>query len=645
MAVAVLTIPALGCRKKTADTPAERADQGVRQANVAEERNETHSDPADDDRADVNGGEENRAAARVNKTEDVASEHAGDADVEPSQLSSDAAARAESSTTSGSEADHRKSSASAPPQLPDDHGCERICLLTDAGPILIDLWLQIDGKPHHRALADLIETSLAMADSDGDGRATWDELTQRDEFRYGRMGTLEIRDEEQRAELIRMYDSDRDGTVDRDELPRFLTRNAGGSRPFHLRSSNFYRERNRLESPIRRLLDDNRDGTISVEERAKAAQALRSRDADQNDILIPVEFRLDSDAPTPPLTRNRTGLPDSAVWISDVRQWTNFRYTLRERYALGGKLRPEHFRMSASLYEYLDEDGDGAIDRDEIERIAAASPQLIVAMRFGESTSSDLHPVELVYAAREFVDSTGHHSSSSRTSGTPARMRFTTDKDEERLTLRWGHSALTLFRSNASEQSTQLSVQFERLDANQDGYLEEAELPADAPGLPAFSALDTDEDEKVFLTEFQAFYSDRQTAWRMQLRCRVGEGSDAFFAALDSNDDGRLTTREIELASARLATFDRDDNGLSLDEIPDSFLLGVVRGAPQDDDQAYQRALDSRAVASANVPDWFASMDRNQDGDISPREFLGDDQQFDRLDQNGDGFIAASEIN
>ncbi len=38
-------------------------------------------------------------------------------------------------------------------------------------------------------------------------------------------------------------------------------------------------------------------------------------------------------------------------------------------------------------------------------------------------------------------------------------------------------------------------------------------------------------------------------------------------------------------------------------------------------------------------PSWYQRMDRNQDGDITWREFLGTREQFDMIDKNSDQLI------
>jgi hypothetical protein len=42
-------------------------------------------------------------------------------------------------------------------------------------------------------------------------------------------------------------------------------------------------------------------------------------------------------------------------------------------------------------------------------------------------------------------------------------------------------------------------------------------------------------------------------------------------------------------------------------------------------------------------PRWFRKMDRNRDGDVSRREFLGTDEEFRGFDTDGDGLISVKE--
>ena len=53
-----------------------------------------------------------------------------------------------------------------------------------------------------------------------------------------------------------------------------------------------------------------------------------------------------------------------------------------------------------------------------------------------------------------------------------------------------------------------------------------------------------------------------------------------------------------------------------------------------------------RAVAAESDPrrpDWFRTMDRDSDGRLSRKEFVGTAEQFKRLDTDGDRFISVAE--
>ena len=55
--------------------------------------------------------------------------------------------------------------------------------------------------------------------------------------------------------------------------------------------------------------------------------------------------------------------------------------------------------------------------------------------------------------------------------------------------------------------------------------------------------------------------------------------------------------------------------------------------------------MEATAATSASGigPLWFRKMDRNGDGDVSPREFLGTLEDFRKIDTDGDGLIDAQE--
>ena len=50
-----------------------------------------------------------------------------------------------------------------------------------------------------------------------------------------------------------------------------------------------------------------------------------------------------------------------------------------------------------------------------------------------------------------------------------------------------------------------------------------------------------------------------------------------------------------------------------------------------------------KELPRADVPAWFTAMDKNGDGDVSLREFLGSIELFRKLDKNGDGLISLDE--
>jgi hypothetical protein len=127
-----------------------------------------------------------------------------------------------------------------------------------------------------------------------------------------------------------------------------------------------------------------------------------------------------------------------------------------------------------------------------------------------------------------------------------------------------------------------------------------------------------------------------------------GDGKVFEKDMLDTSSDGQLGLRELADASERLMRWDADnDHEVSLEEIPRQFRLQVTRDQPsiRGIEFLVPTTVTRRTITRGATcgPSWFRKMDTNDDGDISPREFLGTKADFAAIDTDGDALIDAAE--
>lgn len=131
-----------------------------------------------------------------------------------------------------------------------------------------------------------------------------------------------------------------------------------------------------------------------------------------------------------------------------------------------------------------------------------------------------------------------------------------------------------------------------------------------------------------------------------QVSCGAVVDGYPLMRHLDIDGDRRFTLREIREISDSLSQFDRDgDHRIDASEIRTPIRLAVAQGpnvhamleAPT------VAALRAKRRQRQEAPVWFTPMDANGDGDVTRGEFFGTDDQFRRLDADGDGLVSVAE--
>jgi Ca2+-binding EF-hand superfamily protein len=544
-----------------------------------------------------------------------------------------------------------------PPPIP----TEKILLLSPQGPLIVEFELWIDGEPQARVFDQLLDEVMKLADTDGDGTPSWKEVTASPRFKYGQFGNLPIDRENAPKQILQQYDVNGNGYVERSELPRFLTRNAGGSRAFSVRSAELYHNKNRRGSPAWQAVDADDNGELSPVEMAAAGAQLRINDSDDDEILVVDELRPTSDVDPTEAMRSRGQFGDFTRLLGEHANWDSIRSALEQRYALGGTLNAEDFRLMGAVFAHVDENKDGTLSKKEFPRLNDVPAHLKLRIEFGSLVKNEPKNDESAFFAEAQVAT---EEQEEEKSAAPALIKFISSRltlaqtggkepqvidYKSRLVLRWPGVSLTFARNDTIatiDYVAQAEQGVKMYDANADGYLEASEVNEQVQAQFArFEALDSDADGKVYPGEVAAFLKQRQGAQRAQIHARGQDQEDALFMALDVNADERLEAQELDQAAARLKEFDANSDGnISPDELTEGIAVVFARGSVENANQLFVLApIDARPPA-ANLPAWFLAMDTSRDGVISVREFLGSPEKFAALDKNQNGFFEPSEI-
>lgn len=408
---------------------------------------------------------------------------------------------------------------------------------------------------------------------------------------------------------------------------------------------------NRREEEIFRRLDHNGDGKLSANEFDAAVASLFALDEDDDELLVASELDPNSN----PLARrfffrqpmqnnNNTflivddrGMNDSTIAQLIVQYDKGGR--LKNADAGDGKLARCEIGFDEATFLAADKNHDAKLEAGEIKTwLVGMRPE--AEFRIDLPTGTGTTRIELLHGNGKPIERNASPyfpaGQGNLQSGTA--LYFVDSRVEV-----WPDPYVTgnlkqIYVSN-----------IENADGDKNGVFERKEVEATFLG-QYFDILDRDGDGKIVLKDFERLAEIQEESVGARCVLRIADKGRSLFDVFDKNHDQILSVREIREAKGAILAFDRDgDRSVSFEEITRRFRLKLGRGNagfaqqdPEDNDGNINVSPFTSSPIVEGAP-WFHRMDRNADGDVSRREFLGTDADFRLIDRDGDGLIDPKE--
>jgi Ca2+-binding EF-hand superfamily protein len=462
-------------------------------------------------------------------------------------------------------------------------------------------------------------------------------------------------------------DADKNGFVSREEFTKSLARS--GSGPIRVVLSQGSGMTDQLTAALFAQLDKNKDGKLSKEELDGALDILMKLDQDDDDIITSNELlqrgRRNTGVYAPAIAfapgggPARTPSTPNAEFFT-IRRDASLAETVKELLAQldkdkNGKLSAPELKMSAEGFAKLDKNGDGQLDSAEIENWLKSPVDVVVTIPLG-GTPNGMEMEMMKRKGRkdqvlEMKAAKGPFETAIRTgkNGIPELVLA-----DAVLTLsRSQNNQNGIFFVNFFDQGGNLDEIFKKAQGANKGLdkkkLRETRELQYLMGF--FDIADRNGDGILELAELKKLQSVQSAGTNIQVELHITDEGRSLFDLIDTDHDGRLGIREIRNAWNQLARLSKDGKTVAREDLPKKIPMYTNRANLAGSMAGYAYAvttdfISTRAPSSPvgrKGPVWFLKMDRNGDGDVSRKEFLGPPELFDKLDKDGDGLISVEE--
>jgi Ca2+-binding EF-hand superfamily protein len=493
-------------------------------------------------------------------------------------------------------------------------------LMLETGPLHIRVHVAMGGVSPASSRQAEVDKLMKELDTDGDGKLS--------------------REESQKSPLLR--EKQRPGaqqfiksigatqTMTRKDIEKKLE-TRGGETVVYRQNTNS----SETDDEVFKLLDADANGVLTEVEMFNAVDLLLAKDGDDDECVTLDEFAPPPDPNAMPVAivgmqTPRSSEPSISEILRDTQQ-TLLPAQLLRKYDKdrNKKLSAEELGWTAERIQPCDANNDGQLDQRELTTIAKSPTDVELAVDLMKSTGQPM--LRVISAGGERVDG---------------------DKYPDFASLKLPTAILNLSVRDIDPFKASMDIAlrvFNELDVDANGYLDKDETAGQERfGRGLFDQIDADGDGKIFGEEMKAFVSAGAQPKAMTCQVTAFDDGAGFFGTLDSNGDSRISMREMRYADKSLANMERDSQaGIAKTEPARHYRIEFVRGVFMPVG-APSRAMVANVASTPSAPRavgpiWFQRWDRNNDGDITWREFLGPRDAFEQLDADRDDLIDPKE--